>query len=64
MQTTKNHAEIKLPEGEFGGNCSDCCHYFSRKRDSPDGSDRAYCDHYDAYYYPDERNGCAYYEKK
>lgn len=53
--------EVKIPEGHFcGGNCSDCAYYELRNR-RDDG--RCWCNYYNSWYYPSERNGCFNYRK-
>lgn len=52
-----NITSVKIPAGAFcGHNCSDGCIY------DRDSNGRQYCSHYDAYYYPRERQGCLSYE--
>ena len=48
---------VKLPEGKFcGHNCADGCIFWNpHDRDS---NGRQYCNHYESYYYPKERQGC------
>lgn len=60
MKKNVNEMKIRIPQGFFGGNCSDCTHWEPYNRAS-DG--RAYCDHYDNWYYPSERRGCFAYER-
>ena len=43
-----------------GHNCSDGCIYWNPY--DRDSNGRQYCSHYDAYYYPRERQGCLSYE--
>lgn len=52
--------EIRLPEGTFFGNCSDCRYANWSDRDS---YGRVYCEgRYGGYNYPHDRNGCFWYE--
>ena len=47
---------FKLPEGTFySGNCVGCIYWNPYKKD---GNGRQYCNWYNSYYYPHERNGC------
>lgn len=51
--------KITIPVGYFcGGNCADCI-YYERNDRKDDG--RCWCNYYNTYYYPSERNGCAGY---
>ena len=51
----RNENQVCIPEGFFGGNCSDCIYWDPYDRNS---IGRAYCSWYNSYYYPSERNGC------
>lgn len=47
---------VKIPEGSFhSGNCNGCIYFYPQGRDE---NGRSYCEYYDTYYYPHERNGC------
>lgn len=57
MENKVKNAEITLPCGEFcGKNCADDCIYWNPSDRRSDG--RTWCEHYNTYYYPSERNGC------
>lgn len=48
--------EVKIPCGSFcSGNCVGCIYWCPQDRDS---NGRQWCNWYDTYYYPTERNGC------
>ena len=49
-----NITSVKIPAGADG-----CIYWNPYDRDS---NGRQYCSHYDAYYYPRERQGCLSYE--
>ncbi len=54
----KNNMKIELPQGRFcycTGNCTCCVYYEPSKKDS---NGRGYCNWYNSYYYPSERQGC------
>lgn len=56
-----NITSVKIPAGAFCGHtCSDGCIYWNPY--DRDSNGRQYCSHYDAYYYPRERQGCLSYE--
>jgi len=53
------NAVFEIPEGHFcSENCSDCI-YYERYTTRDDG--RCWCNHYNSWYYPSERNGCGSY---
>lgn len=53
---------IKLPEGRFENNCSDCLYANFYDRDS---YGRVKCDGgYGGYNKPEDRNGCFHWERK
>lgn len=55
-----NITSVKIPAGAFcGHNCSDGCIYWNPY--DRDSNGRQYCSHYDAYYYPRERQGSNYF---
>jgi hypothetical protein len=61
-ETRINKNEVKLPAGVFcGNNCADDCRYYEPRKKDKEG--RGYCSHYDAYYYPSERDGCFSYKE-
>ena len=57
----KEMLEIKLPEGCFEGNCSDCVYADLYDRDSY-GRVRCNNRNYGGYNRPQDRNGCFYYK--
>lgn len=58
-EVVNNKLEIKLPEGSFFGNCSDCI--YANWRDV-DQYGRVYCNgNYGGYNDPQDRNGCFHY---
>lgn len=58
----QSEKKIVLPEGEFcGHNCADDCIYWNPYK--KDNNGRQYCNHYDSYYYPTERQGCLSYKR-
>lgn len=50
---------VEIPKGVFcGGNCAGpkrCVYWSPNKKDS---NGRQYCNHYEKYFFPHERNGC------
>ena len=52
--------EIKLPCGEFCSNCADDCIYWNPY--DRDSNGRQWCNWYNTYYYPRERQGCLSYK--
>lgn len=56
----RNETKIKIPEGCFEGNCSDCIYANFRDRDS---YGRVKCEGgYGGYNHPSDRNGCFHYK--
>lgn len=57
----ESNVKCQIPEGEFcGHNCADGCVYW--RPSQKDSNGRQYCNYYDSYYYPRERQGCLSYE--
>ena len=57
MENKEMDLQVQLPCGEFcGNNCADGCVYWDPYDRRDDG--RQWCNHYNTYYYPTERNGC------
>lgn len=55
-----NQEKIKIPEGCFDGNCSDCVYANWNDKDS---YGRVRCEGgYGGYNYPHDRNGCFHYK--
>ena len=51
---------VKIPNGFFSGNCSDCIYANFRDRDD---EGRVKCEgRYGGYNHPEDRNGCFYFE--
>lgn len=49
--------EITIPCGTFcSKNCADGCIYWNPYDRKDDG--RQWCEYYDTYFYPNDRNGC------
>lgn len=58
----KLKTKIRIPEGYFEGNCSDCIYANLRDRDD---RGRVYCEgRYGGYNFPRDREGCFHYERK
>ena len=55
MEKKINEVKICVPQGFFGGYCSDCIYWEEYNRSS-DG--RVYCSLYEEWFYPSERRGC------
>ena len=54
---TEEKKVVELPEGKLcSGNCADGCVYWEPYKKDSHG--RQWCNWYDTYYYPSERNGC------
>lgn len=65
MENIKNEKkmaqEVKLPCGAFcGHNCADGCIYWNPH--DRDFNGRQWCNWYNTYYYPRERQGCLSYK--
>ena len=57
----KKAEEVKLPCGAFcGHNCADGCIYWNPN--DRDFTGRQWCNVYNTYYYPRERQGCLSYK--
>ena len=64
MEKKNETRKITLPCGQFcGGNCSTCIHW-DRSDISSNDPDRRFCNWYDVYYKPSERQGCLSYEAR
>lgn len=59
---SKKNIKIVLPENctLCGHNCADGCAYWNPGK--KDGNGRQYCNWYQSYYYPSERQGCLSYK--